>query len=155
MVTRLRRFVNIARPDRKNQCRFWSRFGATQSRGSRFEMGSAIPTPVAILLRLYLDGVITDNDQRHRAPHSLNVSRIRHDVAQVKRLPRPALQNPSARLKAFRKDALPCAVHLGISVPKNIDKSSMPQYPSPPSKCTLPWQSKAIEQVHQRCTQAA
>lgn len=46
----------------ENQCRFWSRFGVTQSRGSRFEMGSAIPTPVAILLKLYLDGVITDND---------------------------------------------------------------------------------------------
>ena len=88
--------------------------------------GVSDPDTRRILLRLYLDGVITDNDQRHRAPHSLNVSRIRHDVAQVKRLPRPALQNPSARLKTFRKDALPCAVHLGISVPKNIDKSSMP-----------------------------
>lgn len=47
---------------RENQCRFWSRFGVTQSRGSRFEMGSEIPPPVAILLKLYLDGVITDND---------------------------------------------------------------------------------------------
>jgi hypothetical protein len=46
----------------ENQYRFWSRFGVTQSRGSRFEMGSAIPPPVAILLKLYLDGVITDND---------------------------------------------------------------------------------------------
>lgn len=50
------------RTRRENQCRFWSRFGVTQSRGSRFEMGSEIPTPVAILLQLYLDGVITDND---------------------------------------------------------------------------------------------
>jgi len=47
---------------RENQCRFWSRFGVTQSRGSRFEMGSEIPPPVAILLRLYFDGVITDGD---------------------------------------------------------------------------------------------
>lgn len=47
---------------RENQCRFWSRFGVTQSRGSRFEMGSEIPPPVAILLKLYLDGVITDSD---------------------------------------------------------------------------------------------
>lgn len=47
---------------RENQCRFWSRFGVTQSRGSRFELGSEIPPPVAILLKLYLDGVITDND---------------------------------------------------------------------------------------------
>lgn len=47
---------------RENQRRFWSRFGVTQSRGSRFEMGSEIPPPVAILLKLYLEGVITDND---------------------------------------------------------------------------------------------
>jgi len=50
------------RTRRENQYRFWSRFGVTQSRGSRFEMGSEIPPPVAILLKLYLDGVITDND---------------------------------------------------------------------------------------------
>ncbi len=46
----------------ENQYRFWSRFGVTQSRGSRFEMGSEIPAPVAILLKLYLEGVITDDD---------------------------------------------------------------------------------------------
>jgi hypothetical protein len=50
------------RTRRESQCRFWSRFGVTQSRGSRFEMGTEIPPPVAILLKLYLDGVITDND---------------------------------------------------------------------------------------------
>jgi DNA-binding transcriptional regulator YiaG len=50
------------RTRRESQYRFWSRFGVTQSRGSRFEMGTEIPTPVAILLKLYLDGVITDND---------------------------------------------------------------------------------------------
>jgi hypothetical protein len=50
------------RTRRESQCRFWSRFGVTQSRGSRFEMGTEIPQPVAILLKLYLDGVITDND---------------------------------------------------------------------------------------------
>lgn len=47
---------------RENQSNFWSRFGVTQSRGSRFEMGSEIPQPVVILLQLYLDGVITDSD---------------------------------------------------------------------------------------------
>ncbi|MBI5429186.1 MAG: hypothetical protein HY938_01875 [Nitrosomonadales bacterium] len=50
------------RTRRESQCSFWSRFGVTQSRGSRFEMGAEIPQPVAILLKLYLDGVITDND---------------------------------------------------------------------------------------------
>lgn len=47
---------------RETQCSFWSRFGVTQSRGSRFEMGAEIPSPVAILLKLYMEGVITDKD---------------------------------------------------------------------------------------------
>jgi len=46
----------------ENQTRFWSRFGVTQSRGSRFEMGLEIPAPVSILLNLYLNGVISDVD---------------------------------------------------------------------------------------------
>lgn len=44
----------------ENQTRFWSRFGVTQSRGSRFELGMEIPAPVSILLKLYLNGVIND-----------------------------------------------------------------------------------------------
>ena len=44
----------------ENQTRFWSRFGVTQSRGSRFELGMDIPAPVSILLKLYLNGVIND-----------------------------------------------------------------------------------------------
>jgi len=50
------------RTRQESQYRFWSRFGVTQSRGSRFEMGTEIPPPVAILLKLYLEGVISDND---------------------------------------------------------------------------------------------
>jgi transcriptional regulator with XRE-family HTH domain len=50
------------RKRRESQERFWSRFGVTQSRGSRFELGLDIPQPVAILLKLYLQGVITDTD---------------------------------------------------------------------------------------------
>ncbi len=46
----------------ESQTRFWSRFGVTQSRGSRFEMGLEIPAPVSILLNLYLNGVISDVD---------------------------------------------------------------------------------------------
>ncbi len=46
---------------RETQGCFWARFGVTQSRGSRFEMGAEIPSPVAILLKLYIDGVITDD----------------------------------------------------------------------------------------------
>ena len=41
---------------RESQEKFWSRFGVTQSSGSRFETGVMIPPPVAILLRLYVSG---------------------------------------------------------------------------------------------------
>jgi transcriptional regulator with XRE-family HTH domain len=47
---------------RESQSTFWKRFGVTQSRGSRFEQGLEIPASVAILLRLYLDGKISDGD---------------------------------------------------------------------------------------------
>ncbi len=47
---------------RESQHNFWARFGVTQSRGSRFEQGAEIPTPVAILLELYFNGVVTDGD---------------------------------------------------------------------------------------------
>jgi RsaL-like HTH domain len=47
---------------RESQFRFWARFGVTQSSGSRFEMGADIPPPVAILLKLYMEGVVTDGD---------------------------------------------------------------------------------------------
>jgi transcriptional regulator with XRE-family HTH domain len=49
---------------KESQLRFWGRFGVTQSRGSRFELGMEIPAPVAILLTLYLEGKITDVDLR-------------------------------------------------------------------------------------------
>jgi len=47
---------------RESQEKFWSRFGVTQSSGSRFETGVVIPPPVAILLRLYVNGTLKDED---------------------------------------------------------------------------------------------
>ncbi len=47
---------------RESQTKFWNRFGVTQSRGSRFELGKEIPSPVTILIKLYLEGVIRDSD---------------------------------------------------------------------------------------------
>lgn len=47
---------------KESQFRFWSRFGVTQTRGSRFEMGMKIPPPIKILLKLYFEGTITDGD---------------------------------------------------------------------------------------------
>jgi hypothetical protein len=46
----------------ESQEKFWGRFGVTQSSGSRFETGLAIPAPVAILLKLYVNGKLNDGD---------------------------------------------------------------------------------------------
>ena len=45
-----------------SQKQFWIRFGVTQSRGSRFELGAHIPEPVLILLKLYFEKRISDED---------------------------------------------------------------------------------------------
>ena len=47
---------------RESQEKFWGRFGVTQSSGSRFETGLAIPAPVALLLKLYVNGKVSDGD---------------------------------------------------------------------------------------------
>lgn len=57
---------------RESQTKFWKRFGVTQSRGSRFELGKEIPSPVSILIKLYLDGVIQDCDL-HQAKRKVGV----------------------------------------------------------------------------------
>jgi DNA-binding transcriptional regulator YiaG len=45
-----------------NQSQYWSRFGVTQSGGSRYESGRAVPTPTKILMWLVESGRITDTD---------------------------------------------------------------------------------------------
>lgn len=47
---------------RENQTKFWKKFGVSQSRGSRFELGKELPLPVIILIKLYIEGVIHDCD---------------------------------------------------------------------------------------------
>ena len=54
------KLLRLAR--RESQEKFWSRFGVTQSSGSRFETGTGMPPAVAILLRLYLKGKLSDKD---------------------------------------------------------------------------------------------
>ncbi len=44
-----------------NQGEFWSRYGVTQSGGSRYESKRSLPAPLKILLRLHLSGVISDD----------------------------------------------------------------------------------------------
>lgn len=45
-----------------NQSAFWSRFGVTQSGGSRYESGRSIPNPTAMLIWLRQSGRISDKD---------------------------------------------------------------------------------------------
>ena len=48
----------------ENQSAFWSRFGVTQSGGSRYESGRALPKPVAVLLIAFVDGLLDDGALR-------------------------------------------------------------------------------------------
>jgi DNA-binding transcriptional regulator YiaG len=60
---------------RESQTRFWKRFGVTQSRGSRFEQGMEIPSPVKILIRLYMEGIVKERDlQQARRNTNFNVA---------------------------------------------------------------------------------
>ena len=45
-----------------NQKDFWTRYGVTQSGGSRYESGRNIPKPLAILLWLHQSGKVSDKD---------------------------------------------------------------------------------------------
>lgn len=45
-----------------NQSDFWSRYGVTQSGGSRYESGRNIPKALAILISLHRSGKVTDKD---------------------------------------------------------------------------------------------
>ncbi len=44
-----------------NQSAFWSRYGVTQSGGSRYESGRNMPLPTAILIYLRETGQLTDD----------------------------------------------------------------------------------------------
>lgn len=45
-----------------NQANFWRHFGVTQSGGSRYESGRAIPGPAQLLMALHAAGKITNED---------------------------------------------------------------------------------------------
>ena len=47
---------------RESQSQFWQRFGVSQSRGSRFELGFKPSSPVQMLIHLYLEGSVSDSD---------------------------------------------------------------------------------------------
>jgi hypothetical protein len=54
------RIITYRKERRESQCRFWTRFGVTQSRGSRIESDAQISAPVSLLLALYFNGAVTD-----------------------------------------------------------------------------------------------
>lgn len=45
---------------RETQTEFWTRFGVTQSGGSRYESGRDLPIPVALLVLAFADGLLDD-----------------------------------------------------------------------------------------------
>lgn len=59
---KLKQIADIRYDLNLSQSDFWGLFGVSQRTGSRIERGQAIPPPIAILVRLYLDGVISDAD---------------------------------------------------------------------------------------------
>jgi len=68
--------LNAYRKSRgENQSDFWLRFGVTQSGGSRYESGRALPKPVAVLLIAFVDGLLDDTALRRlvKAANKLNV----------------------------------------------------------------------------------
>lgn len=44
----------------ENQTTFWNRFGVTQSGGSRYESGRALPAPAAMLVLAYARGFLDE-----------------------------------------------------------------------------------------------
>jgi transcriptional regulator with XRE-family HTH domain len=44
----------------ETQTEFWTRFGVTQSGGSRYESGREMPLPTAMLVQAFADGLVDD-----------------------------------------------------------------------------------------------
>lgn len=44
----------------ENQTQFWTRFGVTQSGGSRYESGRELPTPLAMLVLAFAAGLLDE-----------------------------------------------------------------------------------------------
>jgi transcriptional regulator with XRE-family HTH domain len=50
----------------KSQTQFWTRFGVTQSGGSRYESGRDLPTPVAMLVLAHSEGMLDEKSVEER-----------------------------------------------------------------------------------------
>ena len=58
----------------QNQSEFWSALGVTQSGGSRYENGRGMPTPLAILMVLREQGLVS-NEQLEELQRTVAASR--------------------------------------------------------------------------------
>lgn len=56
------KLADIREASNANQSAFWSRFGITQSGGSRYENGRNIPLPTSMLIWLFSAGRISEKD---------------------------------------------------------------------------------------------
>lgn len=54
--------ASLRRARNENQSAYWTRFGVTQSAGSRYENERALPAPTATLVALFELGVVTEQD---------------------------------------------------------------------------------------------
>ncbi|BAO29617.1 helix-turn-helix domain-containing protein [Sulfuritalea hydrogenivorans] len=54
--------ADVRKKESINQSEFWTRYGVTQSGGSRYEAGRNIPKPLSILLWLHQSGKVADKD---------------------------------------------------------------------------------------------
>ena len=54
--------ADLRKSEGLNQSQFWTRFGVTQSGGSRYESGRNIPLTTAMLLWLFQCGRISEED---------------------------------------------------------------------------------------------
>ena len=71
---KLKQIADIRLALNQTQTEFWGRLGVSQRTGSRIERGQDIPLPIAILVRLYLDGAISDADL-DRAARRIRIER--------------------------------------------------------------------------------
>ena len=66
----------------ESQTVFWARFGVKQRTASRIERGQALPNCLAILVRLYFDGVVGDADlARAYRRYRISLGRVKPDAA--------------------------------------------------------------------------
>lgn len=76
VVKNIRGFRNGTKESQKL---FWRRFGISQPNGSRYENGQAIPLPTALLLDLFMRGIINEHQLGDSKEHLNIMSQVLRD----------------------------------------------------------------------------